>query len=380
MYKNARIEMSALRNPNPMPSFPLGQAILHTYISAASKNVVNLYWSARRDRHQMARRSAGSILGTKGSGSFEVYSDRDRTTGVQAWSVEAIDVGSISGLTISPLGGKLTMGSIVVWNGQFTRVGLSKILGEGEVVTRSTCEQKVTCGECTLTEGCAFCAATAKCMPSADLYAQGPAVGWCPSASWTTKYEQCGDSCHTVHTCSTCLSTIGCGWCAETCTCISRYSAGDYFDVTSKNTTSVSGCSSGWLGMLPVGQKCGAAKGDHCSANPVTAKASAQVAYHENQVIIKVSANESTPCRLCSSLDCGVHGRCKAIGPNIHCVCTDGYSGDHCQCMAQTRSPLDSVLVCLATLEASARSNTMDATEPYYVSFLACSILQQVSA
>ncbi|KAF5842612.1 hypothetical protein DUNSADRAFT_6082, partial [Dunaliella salina] len=273
----------------------------------------------------------GAILGTKGSGDFELHADAEKTAGVNAWAIEAVDVGSISGLRISPSGGNLTMGSIAVWNGRFTKVGLSKTLEEGEVVTRSTCEQKVTCGECTHTEGCAFCAATAKCMPSADLYSQGPAMGWCPSASWTTEYEQCGDSCHTVNTCSACLSTIGCGWCAETCTCMSRFAAGDYFDVTSKDTTSVSGCSSGWLGMFPVGQQCGAAKGDHCSANPITAKASAQVVFNEDQVVVKVSANESTPCQLCSSLDCGAHGSCKAVGPNIHCVCADGYSGEHCE-------------------------------------------------
>jgi hypothetical protein len=42
---------------------------------------------------------------------------------------------------------------------------------------------------------------------------------------------------------------------------MARYAAGDYFDVTSKDTSSVEGCSSGWLGILPAGEKCGAAKG-----------------------------------------------------------------------------------------------------------------------
>jgi hypothetical protein len=61
-------------------------------------------------------------LGTKGSGSFELQASLDKSRGVQAWSVEALDVGSVSGLTISPSGGNLTMGSIVIWNGQFTKV------------------------------------------------------------------------------------------------------------------------------------------------------------------------------------------------------------------------------------------------------------------
>jgi len=72
--------------------------------------------------------------------------------------------------------------------------------------------------------------------------------------------------------------------------------------------------------------------GDHCSPNPVTAVASAKaLSIEEYRVIISVSANDSTPCSLCSSLDCGVHGQCKATGPNIHCICVDGYSGDRCQ-------------------------------------------------
>lgn len=63
-------------------------------------------------------------------------------------------------------------------------------------MTRSVCERQVTCGECTNTAGCAFCKATARCMPSANLHALGPDVGWCPSTSWATQYQQCGDSCH----------------------------------------------------------------------------------------------------------------------------------------------------------------------------------------
>ncbi|KAF5827649.1 hypothetical protein DUNSADRAFT_313 [Dunaliella salina] len=91
-------------------------------------------------------------------------------------------------------------------------------------------------------------------------------------------------------------------------------------------------CSSGWLHSLPRGEQCGPAKGDKCSSKPVVADASLQVDVLANgEVVINIDASESTECRLCNSIDCGEHGQCKATGPNVRCVCTDGYSGEYCQ-------------------------------------------------
>eukprot|EP00967_Tisochrysis_lutea_P140488 scaffold256751_cov21-Tisochrysis_lutea.AAC.1 len=101
------------------------------------------------------------------------------------------------------------------------------------------------------------------------------------------------------------------------------------------------GCSSGFLKTLPVGSKCGAAKGEQfwapeawekCSAKPVAAKASNEVDYtNPGAPIIRLSSEGSTPCLTCAAIDCGKHGFCKPIGPKVLCSCKDGYSGDRCQ-------------------------------------------------
>ncbi|KAF5825691.1 hypothetical protein DUNSADRAFT_7535, partial [Dunaliella salina] len=136
------------------------------------------------------------------------------------------------------------------------------------------------------------------------------------------------------NTCDKCASTLGCGWCAETCECMSqslgRGTTLNYGDGLTKAIDRQ--CPSGWVPSLPRGQKCGSAKGDKCSAKPVGARGTLQVdVLTGTGAVINVDASNSTECNLCDSLNCGAHGRCKATGPNVRCICADGYSGENCQ-------------------------------------------------
>lgn len=200
-----------------------------------------------------------------------------------------------------------------------------------------------TCGVCTVTDGCGYCASTTSCVPGSAV---GPTSGTCSSWVWLQPACDAPPPACSGATCDACTLSSGCGWCETSGTCAAGSSSGPGVGTCARWNWLPSECA--------APSSCAAAGCDSCTALPgcgwcassgacvlgsgagPSSGSCADYRYYPSQCAVTPPACAATGCAACTALAscgyCETTGGCApgtSSGPSVgSCAAWRWLSGD----------------------------------------------------